>query len=144
MTIWTFLALLPALIGLSAAAEDTSEPQVRTMIVQQELIMRIPVRPLTGPIEWVERRGPRCIPGAAIRGAALSADGNVDFLLAGRKRVRAELDQDCPGLDFYKGFYLSPEDDGVCAGRDTISSRMGGSCRIERFHRLVPLERQIP
>ena len=138
MTISTFIVLLPALLGLAASAAQQDESRVRTLVVQDELIMRIPVQPVQPAIEWVERDGPKCVPFEAIRGAALSGAGHVDFLLPGRRRLRAELGEDCPGLDFYNGFYLAPEDDRICAGRDSIRSRIGGSCRIERFHRLVP------
>ena len=141
MTISTFIALLPVFLGLAASGTQQDEPQVRTVIVQNEIIMRIPVRPAQRAIEWVERDGPSCVRPEAIRGAALSRGGHVDFLLYGRRRVRAELGEDCPGLDFYNGFYLAPEDERICAGRDSIRSRMGGSCRIERFHRLVPRRR---
>jgi len=55
-------------------------------------------------------------------------------------RGRAQLDEDCPALDFYNGFYLTPQNGKVCAKRDDIHSRMGRSCRIERFRRLVPKE----
>lgn len=138
MTISTFIALLPALLGLAAGTQQQDEAQVRTLVIQNEIIMRIPVRPDPPAIKWVERDGPRCVPHQAIRGAALSEGGHVDFLLPGRRRLRAELGEDCPGLDFYNGFYLAPEDEQICAGRDEIRSRMGGSCRIQRFHRLVP------
>ena len=141
MTISTFIALLPALFGLAAFAPAEQEPQVRTVIVQNEIIMRIPIRPPQPAIEWVERDGPKCIRSDTIRGAALSRSGQVDFLLRDRRRLRAELGEDCPGLDFYSGFYLAPEDDQICAGRDTIRSRIGGSCMIAQFHRLVPQKR---
>ena len=48
------------------------------------------------------------------------------------------MDSDCPALDFYGGFYLQPDDERICAKRETIRSRVGGSCRIERFRLLVP------
>ena len=96
-------------------------------------------------MEWVFAKGPRCIPTAAIRRALLFGSEQVDFVLANRSRVRAEFDENCPGLDFYGGFYLQPEDDRLCAGRDAVHSRMGGSCTIGRFRHLVPrLKRQIP
>ena len=102
--------------------------------------MRVPVQPqpLLPQIDWVEHKGPKCIPTAAIRRALLSGSDEVDFVLLNRVRVRAKFDNDCPALDFYAGFYLQPEDDRLCAGRDAIHSRMGGSCTIERFRQLVP------
>lgn len=140
MTISTFFVLLPALLGLTASGAQQPEPRARTVIVQDEIIMRIPVRPAQPAVEWIERDGPACVPLEAIRGAALTS-GDVDFLLYGRGRLRARLGEDCPGLDFYNGFYLAPADERICAGRDSIRSRMGGSCRIEQFHRLVPRRR---
>lgn len=141
MTISTLIVLLPALLGLAASAPPAEEPVVRTIIVEEQIIMRVPVRPARPSVDWVERDGPECVPTESIRGAALSQGSHVDFLLRGRKRMRAELAEDCPGLDFWNGFYLAPEGESICAGRDSIRSRMGGSCRIERFHRLVPVKR---
>ena len=121
----------------SAAAGQSNE--VRTLVVEQEVIMRIPVRPRPiRPFAWEEKKGPKCIPAGSIRGAALSGRETVDFLLFDRTRLRAQLSEDCPALDFYNGFYLTPEDGKVCAKRDGIHSRIGSSCRIERFRRLVP------
>lgn len=145
MTISAFIALLPALLGLAASGVQSGDVQVRTLVVEDRLIMRIPVQPRAVPrLEWIERQGPRCVRSKAIRGAKLSRPGHVDFLLFGGRRVRAELGEDCPALDFYTGFYLTPDDERICAERDSIRSRMGGSCRIERFHQLVPRRRQVP
>ncbi len=133
------LALLPALAGLAAADSPAGNQVVRSVTIRDELIMRIPIRPRPGPqVEWREKRGPKCIPTAAIAGAMLSGRGSVDFVLRDRSRLRAELDSDCPALDFYDGFYVQPDDNRLCMRRDVIRSRMGGSCRIERFRQLEP------
>ena len=140
MTIALFLSLLPAFFGF-AVAEPSD--QVRTLVVQEEVIMRIPVRPRpVQPDAWEEKKGPKCLDAGTIRGAALSGRESVDFLLYDRTRFRAELSEDCPALDFYNGFYLTPRDGQVCAKRDDIHSRMGRSCRIERFRRLVLKEQR--
>ena len=110
--------------------------QVRSIVVEDHLVIRVPVQP-PPRVDWREKKGPKCIPVASIRGAAPAGD-HVDFLLHDRRLVRAELDEDCPALDFYEGFYLSSDDDRVCARRDEIRSRMGASCRIDRFRLLVP------
>ncbi len=109
---------------------------VRSIIVEDHVIIRVPVRP-TPQIQWRERKGPKCLSARAIRGAFLSG-GDVDFVLSGRRLLRAQLDENCPGLDFYQGFYLSSQDEKVCARRDSIRVRTGASCRIERFRELVP------
>ena len=134
------LNFVPLLLGLFAAQPALIEQSVTRLVVQDEVILRIPVqpRPLVPQFDWEERNGPKCIHTAKIRGALLSSAQQVDFMLGGGRRIRAQLDEDCPALDFYGGFYLQPQDTRICAGRDAIHSRMGGSCTIERFTQLVP------
>jgi hypothetical protein len=139
------LSLVPALLGLIALQPGAVGQTVTRLIVQDEVILRVPVqpRPMAAPIVWVERnKGPKCIPAYAIRRALSAGPNQVDFVLANRARVRAQFDEDCPALDFYTGFYLQPEDDRLCAGRDAIHSRIGGSCTIGRFRQLVPRLRE--
>jgi len=130
-----FLSLLPAWF---AAFAGIQADEVRTLVVEREVIMRVPVRPMPNRIDWEEHKGPKCIPSGSIRAAMVSNREHVDFLLFDRTRLRARLSDDCPALDFYSGFYLTPEDGKICAKRDGIHSRIGTSCRIERFRRLVP------
>jgi hypothetical protein len=140
-----FLALLPLLVGFAAAGTGPSRPTVTRLVQNDELILRVPVQPPQPRIEWQQGRALRCVPVRAIRGAALSGPENIDVLLGHRQRVRANFAADCPAIDFYGGFYLKPQDGKLCAGRDLVYSRMGGSCRIEGFHLLVPqLKRQSP
>ena len=73
----------------------------------------------------------------ALAAAAIFKADAVDLMLRGGKRLRALLDDDCPALDFYSGFYITPSDDGkICAGRDMIHSRAGGKCGIDKFKTL--------
>jgi hypothetical protein len=135
-----FFNLLPVLLGMFAAQPGAVQQSVTRLVVQDEVILRVRVqpRPLVQQIVWVESKGPKCIPVRAIRRALLSGPEQVDFILANRARVRAQFDEDCPALDFYGDFYLQPEDARLCAGRDVVHSRIGGSCTIERFKLLVP------
>jgi hypothetical protein len=134
---WNFV---PLLLGLFAVQPATIEQSVTRLIIQDEVILRVPVQPhpLFPDIEWIEKKGPKCIPVAAIQRALLSGSEQVDFILANHARVRAQFDENCPALDFYGGFYLQPRDARLCAGRDAVHSRMGGSCTIERFKQLIP------
>lgn len=134
------LNFVPLLLGLFAAQPVVVEQSVTRLVIQDEVILRIPIqpRPLIPRVDWDERKGPKCIPIREIQGALLPNAQQVDFVVGRERRMRAELDQDCPALDFYGGFYLQPQDDRLCAGRDAIRSRMGGSCTIERFRQLVP------
>jgi len=131
-----FFSAIPVLLGL-ASAEPRS---VSRVTIEQTTIWRIPVRPhpISPLVEWQEKKGPKCIPAADIAGAMLSGQSSVDFVFRDRSRVRALIDDDCSALDFYEGFYVQPEDDRLCVKRDEIRSRMGASCKIEKFRTLVP------
>lgn len=136
MNLFHFLSAVPLLLGLSSA-----EPRVVSSVtIEQTTIFRIPVRPHapTPLVEWTERKGPKCLAAADIAGALLSGPDSVDFVLRDRSRVRARIDDDCSALDFYDGFYVQPTDERLCVKRDEIRSRMGASCRIEKFRSLVP------
>jgi len=141
----TFLTLLPVLLGM-LAAQPANVGTVTRLVIQDEVILRVPVqpRPVAPEVDWVERKAPKCIPAGMIRRALLSGPEQVDFILADRTRIRAKFDEDCPALDFYGGFYLQPQDERLCADRDAVHSRMGGSCTIDKFRLLVPVRRQVP
>lgn len=154
-----------ALLALStplAATFDAADPpadqadldgvQLAQVTIRERLIIRVPrmsiqsripatARMTMAPAEerWKEKRGPKCIPAQAMAGALVRGPDTVDLILAGGKRLRARLDDDCRPLDFYSGFYLRPSADGqVCANRDSIQSRSGAMCMIARFKRLEP------
>jgi hypothetical protein len=130
------LTWLTGIVGLQA----TGPVSVSRLVVQQEVILRVPVIRPRAPriVRWEETKGPKCIASDQIVAAALGDERSVDFLLRDRTRIRAEMDDDCPTLDFYGNFYVTPRDDKVCAKREEIRSRIGGSCRIQRFRRMVP------
>lgn len=132
----TWLAALAGLPGVGPVA-------VTRVVVSQEVILRVPVvRPRARrPIRWEEKKGPKCIAHGEIVAATLANERSVDFLLRDRSRIRAEMDDDCPTLDFYGSFYITPRDERICVRREEIRSRMGEACRINRFRRMVP---QLP
>jgi hypothetical protein len=133
----------------SQRAKGASAPATGAIVIQQRMIIRVPrvaatrmtmptAAPLP-PIRWVEKSADKCVAVGTLAGAAITRVDRVDLILSGGKRVRAVLEDDCPSLDFYTGFYLKPAGDGkVCARRDTIRSRSGGACRIKAFRSLVP------
>ncbi|WP_300974382.1 hypothetical protein [Sphingomonas sp. LHG3406-1] len=132
---------LPILTWIASLAgwQGTGPVAVSRLVVRQEVILRVPVvRPrVARPLRWEEKKGPKCIESDAIVAAALANERSIDFLLRDRSRIRARMDDDCPTLDFYGNFYIQPSDDRICAKRDEIRSRIGGSCRIEKFRRMV-------
>ena len=145
MTLFAFLGLIPALFGMAGDPPSRPERQsVRQVVINEEMLISIPIRPRPSRrLDWNEHKGPKCIPVERIAGALWSGPSSIDFILRDRRRIRAVMDDECPALDFYKGFYLQPDDARICAKRESIQNRVGGSCRIERFRRLVPQVRQV-
>lgn len=132
------LSLFPALLALLGV--EQSPPRVTGIVVREQVTIRVPIvraRPIL-PVRWVERKGPRCIASADVLAATLRNDQSIDFHLRDRRRMRAKMDGNCAALDFYGGFYLQPDDGRICADRDEIRDRVGGSCPIERFRLMVP------
>jgi hypothetical protein len=137
-----------ALLSLSGASADDAVPTRYAQVsVRQQIIVRVPSRlrlapPPGTPVEWKEGKGPECVPAKLIAGATLLGRNSVDLIFRNNSRVRAKLEKSCPALDYYHGFYISPNEDGmICADRDVIRSRMGGECEIERFRSLKPVSK---
>ena len=128
---------LSAWFGATFDAAPDQHQIVQQMVVRDEIILHVPIAQRRMPaFEWVEHKGPKCLPAAMIAGAAMATPSSIDFVLRDRRRVRARLESDCAGLDFYGGFYVEPHEGAVCARREEIRSRAGATCRIERFRGL--------
>lgn len=135
------LAASPLLGNGGQPAEGAAVPQSR---IQQRVVIRIPrMAPPDQATDaprrrWTEKKGPKCVPLDGVEGASLSRPDAVDLLLTDGERMRALLGEDCSPMDFYSGFYIKGTADGmICADRDAIRMRSGGSCRIDGFRRLV-------
>ena len=134
------LLLLTALSGTPDAASPADPIQFAQLVIREQLLIRVPanLRQTQGATEqqteWKEKKGPKCVPMRLIAGAALLSQNSVDLIFRDRSRVRAKLERSCPALDYYYGFYIRPSKDGqICADRDSIRSRVGGECEIEKF-----------
>jgi hypothetical protein len=124
------------------AASARHQIEYTQLTIHERFVIRVPARRAAGPpIEFRERRADKCQAMDGVAGAAIVKPDNVDIIYRGGLRIRAELEEACPALDYYGGFYILPTQDGqICAGRDSIRSRAGGECQIKRFHKLVPME----
>ena len=62
---------MPLLLGFFAVQPGAVEQSVTRLVIQDEIILRVPVqpRPLVRHIEWKERKGPKCVPVQSIRRA---------------------------------------------------------------------------
>lgn len=98
------------------------------------IIMRSPV-----PVPMKEKKADDCVKIEKISGYSVNRPDSIDLLLNDGKLLRVRLDNNCPALGFYSGFYVKPTGDKkICAGRDSFRSRSGRSCNIQSFRSLVP------
>jgi hypothetical protein len=141
--------LLMALSGAPPEASPADPIQFAQLVIREQILIRVPLRlreqvaaPAAPPLSWKESRGPKCLPMRSIAGATLLGQNSVDLILRDKSRVRAKMEKSCPALDYYHGFYIRPNADGqICADRDSVRSRMGGECEIEKFKTLTARER---
>ncbi|HEX7656758.1 MAG: hypothetical protein ACTHKR_06155 [Sphingomonas sp.] len=151
---------LPAALLLLLAAPAAATPGAprggfglapqSQLLFHQHIVIRIPrmppprpmvEQPPMPPIEWREKKSPQCIAGGDLIAATIPAADQVDLMTRNGERLRARLDKRCRSLDFYTGFYIMAGRDGqVCARRDSIRTRSGDDCPINKFHRLVPAD----
>jgi hypothetical protein len=136
---WSAAALLLLVGAAPAPADDAPPEQYAQLVIREQIMVRVQARPApaAAAVEWKEGKGPKCVPARAILGASTLSENSVDLVMRDRSRVRARLDSSCPALDYYYGFYIRPNADGmICADRDSIRSRVGGECGIDRFRTL--------
>jgi hypothetical protein len=126
------------------SAYDLEGVELAQLSIQRRIFIRIfPKRqPDPSPDKrprWKEKKGPKCVATTGLGGFAITTPDSIDLFLKGGARYRARLEDDCPSIAFYSGFYISPTPDGqICVGRDQIHSRAGGSCEIVKIRELVP------
>ena len=135
-----------ALLLLVGAAPPPAPEQYAQVVIREQIMVRVqqaPARAAAVPVQWKEGKGPKCVPARGILGASRLGEDSVDLVMRDRSRVRAKLDSSCPALDYYYGFYIRPNADGmICADRDSIRSRVGGQCGIDRFRSLQAAARK--
>ncbi|WP_293882615.1 hypothetical protein [Sphingomonas sp.] len=128
-----------------APAADPQGAEYAQLTIQRRIFIRIPptrIIPAPPPEirpRWREKKGPKCIATTGLGGFAITTPDSIDLFLKGGGRYRAHLEDACPSIAFYSGFYIRPTEDGqICVGRDPIHSRAGGQCEIVRIRTLVP------
>jgi hypothetical protein len=145
------LALVPVAmlspLAASGTAAPAQDPQLAQVIIERRTVIRITPhyersRARDTFRDWREKDAPKCFPTAVLGGVLVSKPDSIDLVLRTGQVIRARLEKGCPSIDFYSGFYLQPTRDGrLCEDRDTIHSRTGGACLIDKFRTLAPPKR---
>jgi hypothetical protein len=132
---------------ISQSYEVRSENQVR---IEERVTIRISPRPAPPPSVLIdlpnrapERRASerdmgRCLPISGIAGVQVGGDDRLLLFMRDRRIVSAALERACRARDFYSGFYVERNADGMmCVNRDTLRSRSGATCRLSRIRQMV-------
>ncbi len=81
----------------------------------------------------------RCVGIDHVAGAVVFGDRAVELTMTDHARWRMNFDTACPALSFYQGFYYRRAVAGrLCAGRDAVIARSGGTCPISAIVRVRP------
>lgn len=79
----------------------------------------------------------QCISIDDIRDAVIRNDRTIHLRMRGRVYYEMRLQNNCPGLSFYDGFYYrTTPNRQLCGGLDVIMARSGSRCPIESFQRI--------
>lgn len=130
------------------ARQPSSEGQVS---IEQRIVVRIAPRaqpsrqdllsqlPRGQEASRLEERGMgKCVQIQRIAGVGTSSNNRLILFMSDRRIVSARLEKACKPEDFYSGFYVERNDDGMlCVKRDELRSRAGAKCGVDRFHQLV-------
>ncbi|MFQ3594653.1 MAG: hypothetical protein SNJ63_00885 [Sphingomonadaceae bacterium] len=123
---------LAALVALLSAAPAPAQ------------VKPIPTRPMdpgSAREEWKPGKADRrlCIDTAGIAGAIVIDPRRLEIYDRAGRRFQLTFAEDCPHLSYYGGFYYRADDAGqICASRDALMGRAGGSCRIRA---IAPMRR---
>ncbi len=129
---------------------DVAHPEpVQQVSIEQRLTVRIsprsaaPVAMLVLPDtssgqRWTEKKMGKCLPIGGIAAVQYRDQQRLILYLRDRRIVSATLEKACRAADFYSGFYVAKNGDGMlCAGRDEILSRSGANCQLSGIRQMV-------
>ena len=87
----------------------------------------------------VERKAADCLPAAAVGAVQPAPDNRLMLFMRDRRLYSAKLERACHARDFYSGFYVERNGDGmICVDRDKLQSRTGSKCEVTAISQMVP------
>ena len=90
---------------------------------------------------YKERKSSECVPVKRITSVQTGSGNRLLLFMRDSKVMSVNLEKACRARDFYAGFYVDKNEDGkMCVARDTLQSRNGAKCGIERIMQLVEVE----
>lgn len=111
----------------------------RSVAARRNMLAQLPVQPRAQ--RYQEERAEKCVPVSRIAGVETGSGNRLLLFLRDRGIMSVNLEKACRARDFYAGFYVERNEDGqLCVNRDTLQSRNGARCDIQRMMQLKALE----
>lgn len=136
--------------AISHLLERPRETVFRQVSIEQRVTIRVAPRMPASPVafdslpthgagpRFAEKKMGKCVPVSGIVGVQYRDANRLVLHLRDRRMVSATLDKSCRARDFYSGFYVAKNADGMlCVGRDEIRARSGANCQISGMRQLV-------
>ncbi|MFM2301103.1 MAG: hypothetical protein RLZZ84_839 [Pseudomonadota bacterium] len=123
--------------------------------IEQHLTIRIGPRPAPMPLppsmfgndfdsgggRFSERKVGKCVSVAGILGVQPAPGNRLLLIMRDERLITASLHKGCSSRDFYSGFIVAKNGDGmICTGRDQLLSRSGANCQVSGFRQLVQFD----
>ncbi len=105
-------------------------------MVNQSALADLPTAELSANMS--EKKIGKCLSIAGIAGVQPTRDNRLMLFMRDQRIISASLEKACSARDFYSGFYVERNSDGMlCVDRDKLLSRTGANCEVERLRELV-------
>lgn len=140
----------------SSMAESHRTPDRAEQVrIEQRITVRVSPRPAPAPVmpsalgdevpggdpRFIEKKIGKCLPVGAIAGVQPQGGNKLVLFMRDRRLVSATLDKSCQGRDFYSGFLVARNEDGMlCTGRDELLSRTGAKCKVSGLRQLIEVD----
>lgn len=96
--------------------------------------------PGSGRTRYIERKAGKCVAISAIGGVQPVGSSKILLIMRDDRLFTAELEKGCKARDYYSGFLVAKNSDGmICTGRDELRSRSGTTCQVSGFRQIVEL-----
>lgn len=137
---------------LATSYRPDQDAQVR---IEQQVTIRIGPRPAPMPLlptmfendfgndgpRFTERKFGKCVSIGGIAGVQPAPGNRLLLIMRDRRLITASLKRGCNSRDFYSGFIVARNEDGmICTGRDQLLSRSGANCQVGGFRQLIQID----
>lgn len=90
---------------------------------------------------YAERKYGKCVPIGAIRSVRPVSGSKLLLIMRDQRLFTAELKKGCQARDYYSGFLVAKNSDGmICTGRDELRARSGTTCQVNGFRQIVEMD----